>query len=397
MNLLSDLSNITDPLDFKNTKIPKLFEVDSLLRCHICKEFLSAPMLTSCGHSYCSVCIRKYLIHTPKCPICAKELRESNLSRNVLLEQVVISYKSLREDLLKNLEIPKEDSSDKTTQSTQKVIDVDSSINGADEDEDDDVIIIDEPKKRKPEANSNIDNLFKKHKPQDKNTGTCPICNKVLPLDLLQSTHIDSCLSNPQPANNSSSRSPTQQRESTPVQSSTPGSPSPYFQPKESVSTLKKLTKLDYSSLSDSKLKQRLSKLELPITGSRNQLENRYNEYLILWNANCDSVVPKNPKILRKQLAQWENSLKFKSSNGHKQLDQGGWGDLIAQAKRTALKNKQDTEEVKETEASTEGTTEHQESHAVVKEDIVNEIDEKLDTTNNINTEVKTSQEQFFE
>ena len=100
MNLLGDLSNITDPLDFKTTKIPQLFEIDSLLRCHICKEFLSAPMLTSCGHTFCSVCIRKYLIHTPKCPICAKELRESNLSRNVLLEQVVLSYRSVRDDLL---------------------------------------------------------------------------------------------------------------------------------------------------------------------------------------------------------------------------------------------------------------------------------------------------------
>lgn len=382
MNLLGDLSNITDPLDFKNTKVPKLFEIDSLLRCHICKEFLAAPMLTSCGHTYCSVCIRKYLIHTPKCPICAKELRESNLSRNVLLEQIVISYKSIREDLLKNLEIPKEKTSEKDTQNNGKGIDVDSSINVLDEEEDDDVIIIDEPKKRKSEANGNIDNLFKKHKPQDKNTGTCPICNRVLPLDILQTTHIDSCLSNPQPAN-PSPRSSSTHRDSTPAQSSTPGSPSPYFQPKENISNLKKLTKLDYSSLSDAKLKQRLSKLELPITGSRNQLETRYNEYLILWNANCDSVVPKNAKILRKQLAQWENSLKFKSSNGDKQLHQDGWSNLIAQAKKSALKNKQ------KADGTTKENVHQEEVTEIIQEPIIN--DEKVETT-----EVKTSQEPFF-
>jgi len=348
MNLLGDLSNITDPLDFKTTKVPKLFEVDSLLRCHICKEFLSAPMLTSCGHTFCSVCIRKYLIHTPKCPICAKELRESNLSRNVLLEQVVISYKDVRNDLLKNLEIPKERPSKEPIQSAQKLYDVDSSKNSieliedVDADYDDDVIIIDELKKRKSEA-TGIDSLFKKRKAQEEKKGVCPICNKMLPLRLIETTHIDACLANPQPAvqtsTSSSKKSPTKTM-TTPMRSSTPDSPSPYFQPKEVNSDLKKLTKLDYASLSTSALKQKLTKLELPVTGTRNQLENRYNEYLILWNANCDSVIPKNPKVLRKQLSQWENSLKFKSTNSERQLDEGGWNQLIAQAKKSTMKGK---------------------------------------------------------
>lgn len=402
MNLLGDLSNITDPLDFKTTKIPKLFEIDSLLRCHICKEFISAPMLTSCGHTFCSVCIRKYLIHTPKCPICAKELRESNLSRNVLLEQVVLSYRSVRDDLLENLKIAKEIPKIKSNEPTQHSYDLDPNSNSIevldkeDEDYDDDVIIIDEPKKRKPEANG-IESLFKKHKSETEKKGTCPICNKLLPLKVLESTHIDACLANPEPevaiVPQPSTSSPSKRSTSIPTQSSTPASPSPYFQPKENNLNLKKLTKLDYPSLSTSGLKQKLTKLELPVAGTRNQLEQRYNEYLILWNANCDSVVPKNPKILRKQLAQWENSLKFKNGNSEKQLDENGWNLLIAQAKKTALKNKKEegAEEKKESEKPKDENLETGKEEEDKKKPVEAEKVEAID-----DSEADTTNEQFF-
>lgn len=423
MNLLGDLSNITDPLDFKPTKIPKLFELDSLLRCHICKEFLSAPMLTSCGHTFCSVCIRKYLIHTPQCPICAKELRESNLSRNVLLEQVVISYKSVRDDLLKSLKISREISSSKPT---EKAYDLDSSRNSievldseeadcGDDDDGDDVIIIEEPKKRKSEANG-IDGLFKKHKPEAEKNGTCPICNKMLPLKVLETTHIDACLANPQPqiSQPSTKPSPTQKSDRIPTQSPVPGSPSPYFQPKENNLNLKKLTKLDYSSLSTSALKQRLIKLELPVTGTRNQLENRYNEYLIMWNANCDSVVPKNPKVLRKQLAQWENSLKFKTASNHKQLDGDGWSHLIAQARKTVSKNTKNLDEKKQTADNQEetdyattgnreeskepnGLDELKENSKAIENTIQENVTEKVPEVEAVNgSEADTTNEPFF-
>ncbi|CCH42004.1 Postreplication repair E3 ubiquitin-protein ligase RAD18 [Wickerhamomyces ciferrii] len=396
MNILGDLNNITDPLDFKDTKVPKLFEIDSLLRCHICKEFLSAPMLTNCGHTFCSVCIRKYLIHTPKCPICSKELRESNLCRNVLLEQTVLSYKNLRPDLLENLQIPKEIPQISNSESKEQDVEVIENI-----DDDDDVVIIEEPKKRKSEAN-NIGQLFKKQKEKQpgKDKSRCPICQKIFHRDILeQTTHIDTCSPKSEHDSSSlpnSSLSPSspkkkqdlQTRSSTSNQNSpAPSSISFHFQPKEPTTDLKKLTKLDFSSLSNSALKQRLTKLELPVTGTRNQMEARYNEYLILWNANCDSINPKNPKILRKSLSQWENSLKFKNNSGDdKQLDKNSWNQLISQAKKSALKVKKDNkdeedDEKNDTNVDLKGNDEVQET---------NDPDESF-------PELKTSsQEQFF-
>lgn len=359
MNGYTDLNTITDPTDFKSTTVPKLFELDSLVRCHICKEFLSSPMLTSCGHTFCSGCVRKYVLHTPKCPICSKELRESNLSRNVVLEQLVISYKALRGDLIQKLRIPKEPEETKQVKSktnefqhstestpsttanpTPEVIDLDDDETDENVTLDDELQILEETKKKRRQP-MNIDAMFKKQKTtiQKRPTtesGTCPICSKVLPMEILQGSHIDECLSHPQPQ--SQSLTNTVSASSGNRYSSTINKDLPYFQPKESTNTYQKLTKLDYASLSITQLKSKLSKLELPTAGTRHEMETRYNEYLILWNANCDSVQPKNPKLLRSQLAKWESAIKVKPE-GNDKLAKEDWKVLIDQA-RSTLKNK---------------------------------------------------------
>lgn len=39
----------------------KICEIESILRCVICSEFLRNPHSLQCGHSFCSECIRKHL------------------------------------------------------------------------------------------------------------------------------------------------------------------------------------------------------------------------------------------------------------------------------------------------------------------------------------------------
>uniref|UniRef100_A0A3B4AGL1 RING-type domain-containing protein n=1 Tax=Periophthalmus magnuspinnatus TaxID=409849 RepID=A0A3B4AGL1_9GOBI len=44
--------------------------VETLLRCPICFDFLNITMMTKCSHNFCSLCIRKFLSYKLQCPVC---------------------------------------------------------------------------------------------------------------------------------------------------------------------------------------------------------------------------------------------------------------------------------------------------------------------------------------
>ena len=78
-----------------------------------------------------------------------------------------------------------------------------------------------------------------------------------------------------------------------------------------------RLPKLDYSNLSMHQLRQKLNVLNLPSSGSRQTLIERYNYYEMIWNSNfCDSLNPVDESDLKRQLASWEASNIPKSGNG---------------------------------------------------------------------------------
>ncbi|CAG8439587.1 6477_t:CDS:10 [Diversispora eburnea] len=66
--------DISDPSDFPQTGLQSL---DLFSRCPICKEFFNTPMISECGHTYCSLCIRRSLATDQVCPICRVNLSES--------------------------------------------------------------------------------------------------------------------------------------------------------------------------------------------------------------------------------------------------------------------------------------------------------------------------------
>ena len=100
-------AKVSDPSDFSKTKLPQLSQLDSLLRCHICKDFIKVPVLTPCGHTFCSLCIRGYIDVKARCPLCLNELRESMLRGDILVNGVILCYKSLRGDLIEKLKVEK--------------------------------------------------------------------------------------------------------------------------------------------------------------------------------------------------------------------------------------------------------------------------------------------------
>lgn len=353
--------DVTDPTDWASTKLPRLSELDSLKRCYICKEFFTAPVLTVCHHTFCSQCIRQYLLTNSHCPLCKTELYESSLKRDMLLDEIVTCYKSLRPFLLNLLReneiLVKNEPGVKKTEKedvNSKATDIEKSENGpsksnkrpAPVDEDDVIEVLSQGESVPSGSSTPEAQPKKKTKPESQlpalpgklDQVACPICNKMMSADILQTRHLDDCLSGkttPPSSNGSHLRKKAGAshgiasffKKESPVPSSSSSSPSTsnsafskaeILQPvgfkesylkqveKTNSESVKKLPKLDFQSLSTPKLKEKLAALNLKVQGSRSQLEMRYNQFYVLYNSNLDSSRPVLEKQLKLTLNKWE-------------------------------------------------------------------------------------------
>lgn len=223
------------------------------------------------------------------CPLCKSEQFESNLKRNVLLEEIVLCFERLRPDLLEQLQLP-----ENSPLPEQKVTP-----------EHEVIEILDEESASSSAPNPN-DNLV-----------LCPVCQQRMEADFLQRSHLDDCL------NGKPTKTPPQPRPSTALAKRSKGISS-FFQPRKRQNVnhssfyfsqpekhhheIKKIPKIDFTSLATPKLKEKLSQLKLSTSGTRNQLELRYNQYYVLHNSNLDSNRPVSDLELRQKLMQWEKS-----------------------------------------------------------------------------------------
>ncbi|ODQ82215.1 hypothetical protein BABINDRAFT_24336, partial [Babjeviella inositovora NRRL Y-12698] len=355
------MSDVTDFSDWASTQFPGLAELDSLLRCFICKDFLRAPVLTSCGHTFCSACVRKYIFDNAKCPLCQTEQYESGLKRSILLEEIVLCFLKQRPDLLQVLQKrirPKADAH--VYDNTSLIVEVKS-------DE-----ITDDWKEQTSVA-----------VPFRQEMVECPVCSSIMSAEDLQTEHIDYCLNGDTPPPKIQKRprssffpksaTPTKSPPSVPSVSPPPTEPETtnsdfYFNEAEKhaqSSESRKLPKLNYMALNNLKLKEKLQSLGISAVGTRPQLEARYNEYYILFNSNLDSSHPASERELRHKLNQWEAQ---QTSNGNassvlsmsrtsnarymniesKEFDKKGWNwkysaeyrELIEQAKEHARRKR---------------------------------------------------------
>ncbi|KAI3404219.2 RAD18 [Candida oxycetoniae] len=356
----NNIGDITDPSDFRKSSIPALAELDVLERCYICKEFFNAPVITSCHHTFCSKCIREYLITNNLCPLCKTEVFESNLKRDVLLEEIVGCYKRIRPHLLHHLttkvlnngveeaEVTKSDTKNekKRTAETEEV-----SMSSSTQ-----------VKQQKIEKVEKVEKVEEPHNEvSNQDQVECPVCTKKMTVEKLQRTHLDACLSGDTLDTSNSSSSTlriTRSNKSslssffrnTSNKSSSPSSPMQlsssssekelpenlghkdfYFNEtsKQPHKEVKRLPKLDFVSLSTAKLKEKLSQLHIPTTGSRHQLELRYNQYFVLYNSNIDSNHPVSERTLRQKLHKWELShSSFGRRNGIQEFSNSTSGSI---------------------------------------------------------------------
>lgn len=362
---------VTDPTDYLKTRISSLAQLDTLLRCHICKDFLKIPVLTPCGHTFCSLCIREYINNSAKCPLCLTELRESMLRSEFLVNEITECYSNLRPSLLECLQIEKVEDKNVITEvvNDSSLIEIDSDpdieIGETHVTSNDFIQIVDSheasnkllhsPKKvSKPngmsqkKSRSTVEAMFSKPSKRDSNStqplAQCPICQEFYPLRVLERSHLDECLNlqslgklpkhtKPTIMKSKSTLTPSRFSSSNKIKNcSSPlhSSNSPSPQSKEEVSYVSKylsssahtqkeerLPKLDHTTLSMTQLKQKLSNLGLASTGSRQNLIDRYNHYEIIWNSNfCDSLNPIDVSGLKRQLASWEASRGPTTGNG---------------------------------------------------------------------------------
>ncbi|CAP67409.1 uncharacterized protein PODANS_1_24110 [Podospora anserina S mat+] len=307
---------VSDSTDWLGTPLASLKSVEEALRCHVCKDFFTTPMLTSCSHTFCSLCIRRCLTADSKCPLCRKTVDLSKLRGNGALREAVEAFRGVRDSILKFARTP---TPALPISPKRKATDVDNS--------DDEFQESKRPRRstrnrkaREPQASSQLTIEDSEGDLQDDNDGE----DEYVP-EPTASRSITSAL-----------RSPSKRP------------------PAAAAKAPERLPTLQYSMVKDQALRKIMRELGLSTAGNRTMLEARHREWLTLWNANCDSANPKTRGALFQDLQVWERTIgtmaptssKAASTGAQikdKDFDGGAWAakhdssfkDLIANARRS--------------------------------------------------------------
>ncbi|XP_015243824.1 PREDICTED: E3 ubiquitin-protein ligase RAD18 isoform X2 [Cyprinodon variegatus] len=310
-----------------------LKNIDTLLRCPICFDFLNITMMTKCSHNFCSLCIRKFLSYKLLCPVCNSPLTEQDLRNNRLLDDLVVNFHDARQQLLKaNFESPpispktpasavkcktpiqksqkssssilshffqkkprtpgKEAHQDVKLEEVQET--PSRSVKGSDLHSGTaqmSVVIKEEPVDAEDPSIKVLMSVNKQD--TDFHTGSekahssspsidvkpilkveCPVCSVSVPQHFINK-HLDTCLSSGEKKESLRSSQGT---------------------------IVRPMAKVVYNLLSMQELKRRLKDCHLSMQGSRDQLIKRHQEFVHLYNSQCDSLNPKTVKEIAREV-----------------------------------------------------------------------------------------------
>ncbi|KAM4021413.1 LOW QUALITY PROTEIN: E3 ubiquitin-protein ligase RAD18 [Anomaloglossus baeobatrachus] len=314
-------------------------DLDDLLHCGICFDYFNIAMIIpQCSHNYCSLCIRKFLSYKTQCPTCCVAVTEPELRNNRLLDDLVKTFISARESLsqsLKNLppqspknpstakratrgaqgclgkEIKQEDKSmDKFLVKTNANISRRSSRESAEDASD---VNMSSPSssttsvQQKPGVMDSSEEAFVPSTPSTSTVKVkveCPVCGVGI-LEQYINSHLDGCLTR------------DEKKESL----------------RSSVQKRKPMAKVVYNLLSDRDLRKRLKDIGLSTQGTKQQMIRRHQEFLHMYNAQCDSLHPKsaaeivseiekNEKICSALGAKRQSVMTFSKDQSEEQIDQ---------------------------------------------------------------------------
>lgn len=312
---------VSDSTDWLSTPLSAISPLDAALRCQVCKDFFTTPMITSCSHTFCSLCIRRYLSQEGRCPVCRELDQEMKLRRNWAVEELVTVFSQSREGLLTFARTAKEkvhepdvpvgppkkrrklngeavaqverrntrSQSRKAIQASQESLG-NSTLESVPDSED--------GSEYEEEETSNRESP---HMPEP-NDGlvACPACGKRMKEELVY-THLDTCTG--------SSSEPTPSIPSIPQSRAGPiPSGSIAYSMPNSDHFKDRLPTINYAMLSETQLRKKLKELGIPNVGNKVLLQKRHTEWLNLWNSNCDSRNPRPKRDLLRDLDTWERT-----------------------------------------------------------------------------------------
>ncbi|KAI1497877.1 hypothetical protein F5X99DRAFT_395479 [Biscogniauxia marginata] len=349
--------NVTDSTDWLSTPLSGLAAVEAALRCEVCKDFYRTPMLTSCNHTFCSICIRRALSNDGKCPLCRASDQEMKLRSNWSMEEVVATFTQTRPAVLDFAQRPVAATS--RGQSPKRKLDQFEDIDRGDPSSQRSIKRLRSSlrlsKSRSIEATAemarqeaHIPDLEPPNFEPEDGLVACPICwRRMKPLQV--DKHLDtSCPGEPRPE-----PSPPRQASRTSTIPSTFPSTSSSSRQQPPSKSLERLPALNYSSLREQQLRKKMSELGISTGGGRQMLERRHKEWVTIWNANCDSLRPRRKADLLHDLDIWERTLGMRAPTlsrsavlgaqiKDKDFDGAAWAakhdssfkDLIASARR---------------------------------------------------------------
>lgn len=363
------LDDVADSTDWLQTPLAGLAPFESGLRCQVCKDFFTTPMITSCSHTFCSLCIRRYLSQEGRCPACRESDQEMKLRRNWTVEELVAHFVAAREGMLSYARQPQVTASDPDSGRPKKRRKIETTSNGIErrstrsqskrlatnaaqasqeplstqeeiaDSYDEGSVYGDDapptaPMRKQPQpapiADSNDDMV------------ECPCCTRRVK-EANINAHLDRCIqglaSSPEPTtlpstNGMSNALSMAQRTKSPL----------------TTAQKDRLPSINYALYTETSLRKKLKELGVPPHGNKELMRKRHIEWVNLWNANCDSSRPRTKRELLKDLDTWERTLgrqiergKEGTSNGVmvKDFDRDGWmksqkgdfDDLIKQAR----------------------------------------------------------------
>ncbi|XP_051567248.1 E3 ubiquitin-protein ligase RAD18 isoform X2 [Myxocyprinus asiaticus] len=288
-----------------------LKNIDTLLRCPICFEFINITMMTQCSHNFCSLCIRQFLSYKLVCPVCNLPSTAQDLRNNRLIDELVQSFQNARQQLCQaNFESPPISPENpammvKGKAARQKVLKKEATtlsqffqkrapvmtLSGAQTDlqrnfsvkEEPMEVQFQQPNSLQQEIGEDTTGMVKEEKmnvavfpsTSQNNAGIkveCPVCGVGVSEQHINK-HLDTCLNR------------DDKKEGL-----------------RSGGRRKAMPKLLYTLISVPKLKKMLKECHLSTQGRRDQLTRRHQEFTHIYNAQCDALNPKSAEEIAKDV-----------------------------------------------------------------------------------------------